>query len=429
MSNITIPIGEVTYLRELAARARACADSDAHAKKRRNWTKLNDLEEGVKPLFINHYWPNALREIFPEDSYTCTTEKGKYFENYLKTKLFYAETLQDDNVIEPVLPCPMIFDIKDYKDITREVSWSKHDSHGETAYEIIPVIRERDDINKLTEPVLAFDKVASEKNFREAQEIFEPMLRVIKKGITFAAKIPDEYSWLRGLENTYTDMYDDPEWMHEALKRITENFKKRFTLIEEAGLWGTLDESEPLGSAGLRYATGIPDFRDVKGKDYFNHKVKLADSWGFTCAEVFHCVSSDMHNTFGFEYDKEVVSLFKYMNVGCCEVLDKKMELVRSIANTRKVSVAEWCDVEHAAKEIQKNHVYSYRAAGVHFVPDQWDKAAAEKELRAVLEASKKYNCNTEIVLNIGGSLGNHATQKAVEWSTMTRELIDEYYA
>ena len=95
------------------------------------------------------------------------------------------------------------------------------------------------------------------------------------------------------------------------------------------------------------------------------------------------------------------MNLFKYINVGCCEVLDHKVALAKSLPNTRKLSVSEWCDPEYAAKEIGKQYVYSYRAAGTHFVPDQWNKEGAIKEIKSVLEATKAHNCNTEIVFRI----------------------------
>ena len=167
-----------------------------------------------------------------------------------------------------------------------------------------------------------------------------------------------------------------------------------------------------------------PYFRDVE--DVFDHKV--SDSWGFTCAGVFNCVSNEMHDQFSFSYDKEVMGLFKSINVGCCEVLDKKVDLCKSLENRRKVSIGEWCNHLEAAEAIKEDYVYSYRAAGIHFVNDQWDKVNAEKEIRSVLEAVKAKNCSTEIVLNIGGTLGKEPHKKVIEWSAMVRRLIDEYY-
>ena len=55
-------------------------------------------------------------------------------------------------------------------------------------------------------------------------------------------------------------------------------------------------------------------------------------------------------------------------------------------------------------------------------------REGAIKEIKSVLEATKAHNCNTEIVLNIGGTLGANPRQKVVEWSQMVRELINQYY-
>ncbi len=416
---------EKQYLRTLAQRYRDVADTEDNQRKRQQWYDVNDLKEGAKPVFINHYWPLALSEILPEDEYYCEDKRAREFEQYLKTRLFYVEELKDDNVIEPVIYSSSVFTIDIYQGLTAERRFSEHG--GDTgAYEMVPVLIEEDDIDKIKPPQIVYDREASYILFKEAQEIFEPILTVIKEPMTFAAKVPDEYSWLRGLENTYMDMYDKPEWMHEALRKIKANFADRFDVYEDLGVWGCLDKSFPLGSAGLRYVSGMQDYRDIEDK--FDYKVQLDDSWGFTCAEVFHCVSNDMHDEFGFSYDRDIMKKFKYINVGCCEVLDKKMELCRTLPNARKISVAEWCDVANAAEEIKRDYVYSYRAAGIHFVPDDWDKENAEKELRAVLESSKKHGCNTEIVLNIGGTIGKNPRQKVVEWSKLARDLIEEYY-
>ncbi|GAA0272079.1 hypothetical protein GCM10008922_33300 [Faecalicatena contorta] len=417
---------EREYLRELAKRYSELAHADINEKKRKNWYAINDLSGAAKPVFINHYWPLALNEILPQNSYKCQDQTARQFESYLKTKMFYSKELEDDNVLEPVIYSQQVFGLEDYEGLERKIERTDNDTDESGAYAMVPVIVEDSDIEKLRMPKLTYDKETTRLNYEQAYDIFHPILTVLKKPHTMAAKIADEFSWFRGMENTYMDMYDEPEWMHAALRKITDNFKARFRMLEDAGIWGTLDNSEPLGSAGLRYATGIPDFRDVE--DPFTHKVKLRDSWGFTCAEVFNCVSNAMHDEFSYAYDKEVMSLFKYINVGCCEVLDHKIDLIRGLNNARKISVSEWCDVEHAADAIKGDYVYSYRAAGVHFVNDRWDKENAEKEIRSVLTASKKHGCNTEIVLNIGGTLGRHPVEKVKEWSKMVRGLINEYY-
>ncbi len=432
---------EKEYLRELAKEYKKACMTPENDKKRQKWYDINDLKKGTKPVFINHYWPLAMDEVLPQDTYFCKDEVALEFEQYFRFKMFYAIEMDDDNVLEPVVYSRVVQNLTKFKDIEGLVKHIDDDelkpiglSNGSAlraeegdAYEFVCVLNDESDIEKISEPVLFYDEKKSREYYDEACEIFEPILTVIRHPMHIGTRAADEYSWLRGLENTYMDMYDEPEFMHKALKKIQANLIKRFELYRDAGIWGTPDLSYPLGSAGLRYVSGMPDFRDIKGCA-FEHRTKLEDSWGFTSAELFTCVSNEMHKEFDYEYNKEVTKMFKFVNVGCCEVLDRKIELMPTFENARKISVSEWCDHELAAKSIADKYVYSYRAAGVHFIQDEWDKDAAEKEIRSVLENSLKYGCITEIVLNIGGTLKNNAKQKVIEWSKMVKGLIAEYY-
>ncbi len=416
---------EKKYLRDLAQEFKAASETTRNNQTRQAWYDLNDLKKGAKPLFINHYWPVALGEIFPEENF-CKTPRAVQLEKYFKTRLFYVNDLQDDNVIEPVVYFNTCHTLESYQGMARQTKRAESD-HGSGAFEMIPTIVEEEDINKITNPKVTYNKERSFEDFQLMQELFDGILTPIRNPVNFAAKISDEYSWYRGMESTYLDIYDNPEWMHDLLSRISNNFEQRFNLLEEIGVYGCMDLSDPLGSAGLRYITGMPDFRDIKGSPFDYHS-STKETWGFSCSEVFNCVSNANHDEFTFQYDIKAMDRFKYCNVGCCEVLDKKVDLIRGFSNCRKVSVSEWCDYETAAAAIREDFVYSYRAAGIHFMPKTWDKANAEKEIRGVLEASKRHNCNTEIVLNIGGTFNGEPRKKAIEWSKMTRELINEYY-
>ena len=364
-----IPEKEKLYLRDLAKELKEISQTDANNLKRKKWYDINNLKQNSTPVFMNHYFPPvSIHELFPKDSFVCDNPKARQHELFLKTRLFYAKDLEDDNVIEPVIYSDVSWGMQEYEGLKRLIHRSHNDKNNSGAYEMIPVITAYENINKLTLPKITYNEKDTLFNYEETYDIFSPILTVIKKPVCFASKIADEYSWLRGMENTYMDLYDDPDWMKDALERIKNNILSRFTTLEELGIWGTLDNSFPLGSAGLRYADGIPDFRSVD--DPLHYKMKLNESWGFTCADVFTCVSNDMHNEFSFHYDHQVMDLFKYINIGCCEVLDKKIDLVRTFPNARKVSVSEWCDYECAASQIKNQFVYSYRAAGTPFVPE-----------------------------------------------------------
>lgn len=414
---------EILILRDLAKEVLELSHHPCNLEKRENWRKLNDLERNATPLFITHLWEISTGEVFPKELFKCSSPEAIFYESYLKRKIYFAKEIQDDNVVEPVVYYKPDAWLENFPELQVKKKWANNEMTGAHSFE--PVIVNKSDIEKITDPILHYNLKQTQSNFEQTADIFEPILTVVKEPLTFAAKIIDEFSWLRGIEQTYIDMAEDPDWVHEALQLITENTVKRFKLMEDAGLWGTLDKSDPLGSAGLRYVSGMNDWSTVENPNTF--ATKLNDSWGFTCAEVCNCVSNGMHDEFSFTYDKQIMDLFKYINVGCCEVLDKKIDLVKSLNNTRKVSISEWCDVDKAAENIGTEYVYSYRAAGVHFVESPWNVNAAEKEIASVLNATKRNGCPLEIVLNIGGTLGQGDPRKKLfEWTNMVKRLIEK---
>ena len=410
---------EARILRSLAQRVAELAAAESNRKAIDHWTRLNALDSDVPPQVLVHLWPLAWDEVLPDSQLQCTTPWVRRYERDLRRTIWTAEHLDSDNVVEPVITYPLAYHLREYQGL--QVQRRYVEGHGDGAAEFVPVILEKSDVEQLGEPALEVDEAASERNRQQALELFDGLLTVVKQPVYFAAKVVDEFSWLRGLENTYWDMVEDPVWVNEALGRIAANFQQRFELLESAGLWGVAHKSFPLGSAGLRFAPNLPDWRTADDPSTF--APKLSESWGNTCAEVCNVVSPEMHDRFAFEFDRQLMRQFRYINVGCCETLDTKTAELRRVPNVRKVSVSEWCDVKRAAENLGSDYVYSYRAAGVHFVRDPWDIDAARAEIQAVLDATR--GSPVELVLNIGGTLGEgDGGRKLAEWCRIVRDLI-----
>ena len=153
--------------------------------------------------------------------------------------------------------------------------------------------------------------------------------------------------------------------------------------------------------------------------------LKLNESWGFTCAEAFTTISPRMHNRFAFAYDRQLMPLFKYANIGCCEVLSDRIDYIYSIPNTRRITVSEWANLEKAAAAMGVDFVYGYKPSGVPFISEPWNPAMIRKEIRNVLEASR--GCPVEIILNIGGTLGKNASRKLTEWNQIAMTEIETF--
>lgn len=411
---------ETTILRDLAQRVAEVAATEANAVKTDNWTRMNGLDGSVRPQVLVHLWPLAWDEVKPDTDLQCASRLGQRYERDLRRTIWTAEHLATDNVVEPIIHYPLAYNLDPYDGLHVEKQYAE--GHGDGAAEFVPVIVEKSDIDKLREPVLWVDHERNARNREQALEIYSPFLTPLKHPVYFAAKVADEFSWYRGIENTYIDMAMDPGWVHEALQRIADNFRQRFQLLEDAGLWGVPAKGHPLGSAGLRLAPDMPDWRTADDPTTF--APRLGESWGFTCAEVFNCVSPAMHDEFGFEYDRQLMGMFKYISVGCCETLDRKARLIRSLPNARKISVSEWCDVAEAAENIGPDYVYSYRAAGVPFMQNPWNRDAVRAEIGAVLDATR--GCPVEIVLNIGGTMGEgDPARKLIEWCELVKGMVE----
>ena len=74
-------------------------------------------------------------------------------------------------------------------------------------------------------------------------------------------------------------------------------------------------------------------------------------------AQIFASVSKAMHEEFDIAYMKKVMEPFGLFNYGCCEPLDKKIDIVEQLPHLRKISITPWADIDNAAEVIGKRYV------------------------------------------------------------------------
>ena len=106
-------------------------------------------------------------------------------------------------------------------------------------------------------------------------------------------------------------------------------------------------------------------------------------------------------------------------------MLSDRIAQVRSLPNVRRISISEWADLERAAADIGTDYVYGYKPSGVPFVTEPWNPETVRDEIRTVLERSK--GCVVEIILNIGGTLGDDAARQLTEWNEIAMQEIVKF--
>ena len=73
-------------------------------------------------------------------------------------------------------------------------------------------------------------------------------------------------------------------------------------------------------------------------------------------AQIFGSVSKQMHEEFDIQYMRKMMEPFGLVYYGCCEPLDKKIDLVETLPHLRKISITPWADVDVAAEAIGKKY-------------------------------------------------------------------------
>ena len=146
--------------------------------------------------------------------------------------------------------------------------------------------------------------------------------------------------------------------------------------------------------------------------------------WGCGAAQIFSAVSSAMHEEFSLKYEIEWMSRFGLNYYGCCEPLDKKIDILKKIPRLRKISMNSWVDLESAAEKVGGDYVFSYKPNPAIFAEDLWDIRSVKKNLAEDFKKLEK--CNTEIILKDISTV-KYQPERLWQWAKAAVEMSEEY--
>lgn len=401
-------------LRELAEKVRDIANMPEQETKRQMWFRHNRLER-VRPMVL----------IFPEGAWgellsDKTLETGDDFcRNYelqLRRIIYQWEYMQDDNVVEPVIRCPLVVE---------DTGWGVEQNavrperlKGAKHFE--PVIKEEADIDKIQMPRINIDWETTEQNFHKCLEIFSDILAVEKSGICgFWFAVMDDFATLRGFDNLFFDLVDRPKWVHKAMNKMTEGYLSRLEQLESQKALSLNNRNHYVGSGGVGYTDELPQ------PNFDGSQVRPIDMWGFATTQIFSEVSPAMHEEFALQYEKKFLEKFGLNCYGCCEPLHKKLNIIkRNIPRLRRISMSPWVDVEEAAKGIEDKYIFSYKPNPAVIAAEIWNPDYVRRHLRDVLEKTK--GCIIEIIMKDTHTCRNRP-RRMWEWVKIAKEIAEEF--
>ena len=134
-----------------------------------------------------------------------------------------------------------------------------------------------------------------------------------------------------------------------------------------------------------------------------------------------------MHWQFALEHDVRWLSRWGLTYYGCCEPLDRKVDILRRIPNLRKISLSPWCNTDRVIEQIGADYVISRKPSPAVFAEDDWHPDRARRDLREFLEKTGG-NCHVELIMKDISTVC-YRPQRLWEWAQIASEASDEFSA
>jgi hypothetical protein len=277
-------------------------------------------------------------------------------------------------------------------------------------------------LDKLHPPVITYDRDETLRRWQRVGDAIGDILPVRLAGFECFYTSPwDDISRYRGVEPLLLDLAERPDYSHRMIARFAEFELERLRQCEALGL---LDPDPERLHCTCAAVTGLPrpDAGAGAASDADSARTSRLDIWGRGMAQIFASASPAMRDEFDIAYMKDIIGACGLAYYGCCEPLDKCIEVVAKIPNLRKVTVTPWADPRAAAEAIAGRFVVSAKPNPAALAVERLDRARLRDELNTLLGACRDHGCSCELVLK-DISTCHHRPENIIEWEQTAMEL------
>ncbi len=411
-SGITTP--EKDILRELARRVREIAAEPDQQRRKQAWYRINGLRCGPIPVLLR---VNSLyfKEIIPDSALRTSDTKALGYERQLRLKIWQWENIDDDSVTEPVV---------EYRTAVREPrliqpNRDRPDVEHLGAFHVTPVIRTEADIDKIIEDsACGVDWDATQRNREWVEDVFDGILEPVRARPGSWTALFDYVCEIRGMDNLFMDMVERPEWLDEVMRRLWDLQIIKQRTFEREGALVVDNTYQHNYNGGLSYTRELPTDGFDPGR------IRLKDTWALSVAQASVSISPEMHERFITRYEREFHAMFGLTSLACCEPVDRKMHLHRTLANLRRISICAWNDFARAAEAIGTDYIYSIKPTAIPISRPDWDIGQDEAHLLNILNQSR--GCHVEIInQETATCLGQ--PERLTRWCRMARRVSEKF--
>lgn len=385
-------------LRPLAVRVREIATPRHCARMSSLYNSLNALTPQRPVVLIDELPWNQLEAASDFLKPRCQGEFERAVETRLRRLIYRWDNFRCDMLVEPCYTIPHAVRVGsigvDVEEDTLQYDRGNHIvSHA--YHDMIP---DEAALDRLHNPSIDVDAAEDARNVERLEELFGDILPIrLAGGMNPGHFSPwDDIAMLRGAEPMLMDLADRPEFMHAIVRKLTDIALYKLDMAEKLGL---IDPYQALIHCTPGLAPELPG--RIEGG-----RATRQNIWGRGAAQIFASVSPAMHEEFDIAYAREYFKDFGLVYYGCCEPLDRKIDIVRKLPNLRKISITPWADVKRAAEQMGGDFVMARKPNPALVAVPELDEDALRREIGYTLNVCRANGVPVEFVLKDVSSCG-----------------------
>jgi len=399
-----------TTLRDLAKRYAETAQDPVNAERRNRARDINDLKPR-RPIVWIHEIPWHEMNIDNKLTTTCESEMARQMEWHLRMMLFRWEYIQADMVADNFFPIPKAYSSTGMGLGVDEDMIATDTNNYIVSHHYKDQLDTMEKVLALKEPIVTAHPEQDEERKAFAEEAFGDILPVKLRGHYIYHAPWDEIPRYRGVTPIMYDIVDNPELLHATVKTWTDY---KFSTMKQMEKLNLLSNDTDDLHCTPPYTDDLPQGGGLK------------NIWFRCMAQMFSDVSPATWKEFELDYLMPLAKECGLVYYGCCEAIENKIDLLRTIPNLRKIGVPTRSNPESCAAQIKGDYVYAYKPNPA-FVATTFDPKPVREEIARVIKTCKEHNCAYEFVLKDISTVG-YKPQNLIDWTNVVMETIGENY-
>ena len=397
-------------VRELAKRYMELATSDHQKRANQRMRDTNDLKI-VRPPVLMDEIPWYQMDIDGELTCQCEDQGARNVETFFRRALYRHKHFHADNLFEPFFRVRMAYDSSGIGLSVKEKILRTDGTNNIVSHDYVDQLEDEAALELIKIPTFTARPDKDAKAMEFYTDLLGDSIPVKLCGVgTYYDAAWDQIMRFHLLESVLYDLYDRPEYLHAIRQRWNDIRMAELDFIESQL---KVDPTSPNLHCTPAYVSGLAEDG-------------LKATWYRTMAQGFSDVSPEMHEEFDINYALPLAKRFAYTYYGCCEPLDRKLDVVFKIPNLRKVGVTPWAREEVMAERLGGKYVYSRKPNPAN-VAVKTDPEAIRKETEETVKLCQKYGCPVEFILKDISTV-SHRPENLIVWAQTVSEVLDRYY-